>query len=180
MHRLTAVRLAAVVPVALLLVPLVASRPAPTELGAPWVSLEVPANPLDDATRDAAFVVRVYHHENPASLPVTGTAEGLVNGKRRSVALQFAPTGKAGVYAVRQQWPAEGHWIASVSVGNGSPNLIVELGPNGGVTEGRYYGTTARSLSMQSVRVVSQLPDARATDAALQALAARQVARMPE
>lgn len=181
MHRSTAVRLAALVPVALLLVPLTGSWPAPTELGAPWIALETPANPLDAATRHAAFVVRVYYHETPADLPVSGTAEGLVDGKRQSVPLEFTPTGKRGVYALRQQWPASGHWMLAVRVADGRfANLIVELGPNGGIADARYFEARAKAVALHSVRVERQPPDAAAISATLQAMARQTVASRPD
>ena len=78
--------------------------------GPPWLAVEYPANPWDRTTRDAVVLVHAYHHGTPMSYPVTGTAEGLVSGKRQSVALQVEPTGRAGVYAVRRTWGNEGRW----------------------------------------------------------------------
>ena len=84
------------------------SDPAPAAYGPPWMSAEMPANPLDPATRGAAFVVRTYRHSQPEATPLTGTAEGVVDGERRSVALTFRTTGQPGVFAVDQSWPETG------------------------------------------------------------------------
>src|SRR5688500_15974363 len=46
------------------------------------------------------------------SVRITGSAEGMVNGVRQSVPLRLIPVRPAeGVYAVAQEWPADGHWI---------------------------------------------------------------------
>ena len=56
----------------------------PGSVGPPWISLEMPANPLDPETRNAVLVVRAYHHATPAGYSLAGTAEGVVNGERRA------------------------------------------------------------------------------------------------
>src|SRR4051812_48780748 len=66
--------------------------------GPAWISIETPVNPYDASTRGAYLVVHAYHHGDPSSNPVSGTAEGLVNGERRSVALEFTPTSRPSAY----------------------------------------------------------------------------------
>jgi hypothetical protein len=46
---------------------------------------------------------------------ITGTAEGLVNGKRQSVRLDIKRLPQAGMYAVRWQKPAQGEWALVIS-----------------------------------------------------------------
>lgn len=140
-------------PVALLLTLGAIAQPSP--VGAPWISVEMPANPLDESTRGAAFVVRAYYHENPARFPIAGRAEGLVNGERQTIELQVTETPQAGVYVVKQQWPSQGHWLLAMNVAiESGPSLVVELGPNGGVSDGAYYGGPTKTLAVRSVRVV--------------------------
>jgi hypothetical protein len=69
-----------------------------------------------------------YSHAN-----VTGRAEGLVQGRRQSVALKLVPAGTPGTYAVRRQWPAEGKWVLVFqgTAGGRQTHTIVELGPDG-------------------------------------------------
>ncbi|HEX6058177.1 MAG TPA: hypothetical protein VFZ11_04085, partial [Gemmatimonadaceae bacterium] len=62
---------------------------APATAGPPWISIEYPANPLDRTTKGAYLLVHAFHHGTPVGLPVRGTAEGLVNGARRTIALDF-------------------------------------------------------------------------------------------
>jgi len=88
-------------------------------LGPPWISIEYPPSPYDRVTREALLLVNAYHHFTPVGLPVSGTAEGIVDGKRRSVRLEFDRTSRAGVYALRKQWPSEGSWVLSLAVTQG-------------------------------------------------------------
>jgi hypothetical protein len=92
----------------------------PAFAGPPWLSLEIPANPYNDATRGAFALVRVYHHGDAAYYPVSGTAEGLVNGQRRSVTLKLATTSLPGVYALRYEPAKEGAWVLVIHIGQES------------------------------------------------------------
>src|SRR5437868_1676283 len=58
---------------------------APALAGPPWISIELPVNPYDESTRGAFLLVHEFHHGTPVSYIVTGTAEGIVNGERRSI-----------------------------------------------------------------------------------------------
>ena len=106
--------------------------------GPPWISIEYPGNPYDSVSRDAFLLVHAFHHGTPMAFPVSGTAEGLVQGARRTISLEFKSTSRPGVYALRKQWPAEGVWtlVIAVTQGSGEGNTasaIVELAPNGQV-----------------------------------------------
>lgn len=147
--------------------------PEPEPVGAPWLSLEMPANPMDETTEAAALLVHAFLHEKHAGYRVVGTAEGLVDGQRRSIPLEFARTSRPGVHALDQQWPDEGQWLLKIGIeGQSVTQLIVELGPEGGIREGRYYELPAKTLALRSVRVVSGELSERGIDAALRKLAA--------
>jgi len=147
---------------------------ADTAVGPPWISLEVPANPLDPTTRDAVMLVHVYHHEHPAGYRVNGVAEGLVDGERRSVPLRFTETSRPNVYALEQQWPAEGAWVLNIGIEQRAlASLLVELGSEGGVRSGSYYEQPIKTLALRSVQVVSGAVSADRIDATLQRLAGR-------
>lgn len=83
--------------------------------GPPWIAIEYPVNPHDPATRDAFMTVRTYHHGDLVGHELTGTAEGLVNGQRRSMRLDIRRLPQTGAYAVRWQKPAQGSWVLVVS-----------------------------------------------------------------
>jgi hypothetical protein len=107
-------------------------------LGPPWISIEYPANPFDSGSRGAFVLVHAFHHGTPVSFPVSGTAEGIVAGARRTISLEFKNTSRPGVYALHKQWPSEGTWtlVVGVTQGQGEFNTVkavVELGANGQV-----------------------------------------------
>lgn len=98
----------------------------------PWLSIESPINPFDRANHGALLLVHASTREGvPAIADVTGTAEGMVNGARRSVKLQFDTTPQPGVFALRRQWPSNGAWVLSISLH--ATTAIVVLGREGTV-----------------------------------------------
>ena len=115
------------------------SAPVLPVSGPPWISIEHPVNPFDRTTRGAHLLVHAYHHGTPIGHPVSGTAEGVVNGQRRTITLRFESTSRTGVYALRKQWPSDGTWslVINVTQGNdGDGNVaqaLVELSPTGSV-----------------------------------------------
>lgn len=147
---------------------------AAAAVGAPWMSVEMPANPMDPTTRGAALLVHVYHHQRAVGFPVTGTAEGLVDGERRTIPLEFRRASGDGVYAVSQQWPSKGDWVLNLTANGGSAvSLIVELGPDGGLKGARYYGMEAPVISARSIRVVEGTVNTAQIEATLRRLASR-------
>ena len=104
--------------------------------GPPWIAIEYPANPFDRASRDAFLTVRTYHHGNLLSRTVTGTAEGIVNGKRQTMRLDIRPGSQQGMYVVRWQRPATGRWVLVINSGEKGKvdaSAVVEIGANGGI-----------------------------------------------
>ncbi|MDB4889262.1 MAG: hypothetical protein JWL61_1117 [Gemmatimonadetes bacterium] len=105
--------------------------------GPPWISIETPVNPYDATTKDAYLLVHAFHHGTPVAVPVSGTAEGIVNGERRSVKLEFTPTSRAGAFALRKQWGDAGIWTLVIAVhqhDNDAAQALVEVGADGEVT----------------------------------------------
>ena len=143
-----------------------AGAASPAFAGPPWVSIELPANPLDATTRDAFLIVHTYHHATIVNFALTGRAIGIVDGKRRTVDLAFTRTSVAGSYAVRRNWPANGTWVLAINTGvEGGPTALVGIGADGEV---------------RSVKVPRQAGQAwgrpatdRDIDATLESLAAR-------
>ena len=133
----------------------------------PWISIESPANPYDPATRDAAFLVRTWLHGNTTSLDdLTASAEGLVDGKRQSVALRIEPTSQPNLYAVRRQWPAAGAWVVRVTLLR-TATAIVSLDRAGAVS-----GVNVPTR-MQSGLPLARAVEAREIDSTLATVAAR-------
>lgn len=116
---------------------LVAGLPAAAVAGPPWVSIELPANPWDETTRGAFLLVHAFHHGLPIQVPVTGVAEGIVNGQRKSVTLTFDKASRPGVYTLRNQWGTTGRWVLVITVSQHADDVaqaIVEISESGAVT----------------------------------------------
>lgn len=104
--------------------------------GPPWIAIEYPVNPHDPNTRGAFCTVRTYHHGDLMAFDVTGTAEGMVNGKRQSVRLDIRRLPQAGTYAVRWQKPAQGKWALVISTardGHYMASALVDVDARGQV-----------------------------------------------
>ena len=112
---------------------------AAASFGPPWISIETPANPYDAATRGAYLVVHTFHHGNIVASGVTGTAEGIVGGARRSIPLAFDTTSRRGSYALKKQWPSDGIWMLVINTGGQAQGVtaLVDIGATGGVAEVR-------------------------------------------
>jgi hypothetical protein len=136
--------------------------------GPPWISVEAPVDPQNHAARGAALLVHVYGCGAPMDTPVEAVAEGLVNGERRSVAIKLRPTGQRGVYAIDQQWPAEGTWALALTLKDHAPTTtLIQLGPNGGVEADRYYNQDSKAVKLPAVRVFARRLSPNEIDAAL-------------
>jgi hypothetical protein len=146
------------------------------KFGPPWISIEYPGNPYDAESRGNYLYVHVFHHAAPVGLPVAGTAEGLVNGARRSVKLDFTRTSRAGVYALTKQWAPEGTWtlVISATQGDGennTANAVVEIGAAGDVTSVKVPTMRRNDYTVPAPVVMADI------DAALRARAARVATR---
>jgi hypothetical protein len=104
--------------------------------GPPWIAIEYPANPFDKSSRDAFLTVRTYHHGDMMAKTVTGTAEGVVNGKRETMKLDIRAGSRPGMYVVFWQRPASGRWVLVINSGNQGvtdATAVVEISATGGV-----------------------------------------------
>ena len=104
-----------------------AALPSVAHAGPPWISIELPANPYDRATKGAFLVVHAFHHGTPVGFPVSGKAEGIVNGQRKSIDLKFDRTERDGAYVLRNQWGTEGEWTLVISVAQGEDDKVTAL-----------------------------------------------------
>lgn len=94
--------------------------------GPPSFSFEPPGG------SDAVLVVHAYSCHAPTDAAVRASAEGVVNGKRKTIPIELKPTGATGVYAVTRQWPAEGAWALVFSIDRGGQTTaLVKLDAKG-------------------------------------------------
>lgn len=132
----------------------------PHTAGPPWIAIEYPVNPYDNTTRGAFLVVNVYHHGTPTAFPVSGTAEGIVRGQRRSIPLQFKETSRTASFALAKQWPDSGTWtlvIGALQGPNDRVSAVIDLSAKGEVmqvnvpTRKQDGHTIPAAVNMQSI-----------------------------
>ena len=101
------------------------------------LTIGTPAAGEDLVLKDAAFIFRVSGCTDPSTVQVSATAEGLVDGARRSVPLRFPPSVTADVYSVSRRWPREGRWMIAItaSCSQGTAGAIVPMGSQGFVRD---------------------------------------------
>jgi hypothetical protein len=110
----------------------------PAHAGPPWISAEYPSNPYETGARGSFFLVHTYHHGAPMASRLSGTAEGIVNGRRQSVKLEFVSTSKPGVYAVNYRPAAAGIWVLAINMNaadhDAAAGMIVTVGRHGEIS----------------------------------------------
>ncbi len=112
------------------------AAPAFALKGPPWISIELPVNPYDRSMQGAFLLVHAFHHGTAMGYVVSGTAEGIVGGERRSLKLEFAETSREGVHALKRTWPKEGTWTLVIKANQGpddAATAVVDLGSDGEV-----------------------------------------------
>ncbi len=119
-----------------------------------------PVASQDFRAKAAAFVFRTEGCADPARSRISGTAEGLVKGTRRSVALKVVAMSQPGVYAVYQSWPAEGEWVVNLkgTCLDASAGAIVPIGPKGLIRESsKFFPRPASDAEIEtSLRALKQ------------------------
>lgn len=107
---------------------------SPASAGGFQLSIETPGASTDPQLRGVVLIARTYGCHQPADAKLSATAEGLMNGSRKTIALELRSIG-SGVYAIKQQWPSEGDWVLALtgSYNDMTSSVLVELGPNGKV-----------------------------------------------
>src|SRR5512143_2492467 len=101
--------LRATIPAAFFAAILAAASTANVFAGGFQLAVEAPGA-SSTTMKDAVLIVRTFGCHQPENANVSITAEGVVNGQRRSVPVELKADAK-GVYAIRQQWPADGKWV---------------------------------------------------------------------
>jgi hypothetical protein len=110
-----------------ILVAALTAAAATAQAGGFFLSIHAPAS------TGAVLNVEAMGCHDYSHATVTGRAEGIVGGKRQTLPVTLAPTGKPGTYSVRQQWPADGKWVLVLSGESDGrqTHTIVELAPDG-------------------------------------------------
>jgi hypothetical protein len=82
----------------------------------------------------AVFAVRSKGCAEPAKAEVSGAAEGLVGGERRTLPLaRILAMPTPGVFTVSQEWPPEGAWVVNLTArcDVAAAGALVPIGPKG-------------------------------------------------
>jgi hypothetical protein len=83
-------------------------------------------------SKGGVMAVRPENCTDPTKVRITGTAEGIVDGMRRSVSLTLSTGTVPGAYIVNREW-AQGVWVVNLTgICNGTKaSAIVPFGPDG-------------------------------------------------
>ncbi len=69
----------------------------------------VTSNP-EALAKHAIVAAHITACHSPEKTTVTGTAEGIVDGKRQSIPLRVMRLSEPGTFSVAREWPREGRW----------------------------------------------------------------------
>jgi hypothetical protein len=110
---------------------------SPALAGGFQISVETPAGSTDPQLKGVVLIARTFGCHQPADAKLSASAEGFVDGSRKSLPLELRSIG-SGVYAIKQEWPSEGTWVLTLTGAyNGmTSSVLVELGPHGTVLPG--------------------------------------------
>ena len=79
-----------------------------------WVTVESAHSSRPGMGSQTVLVVRPAGCHEPQDATLTATAEGIVNGQRRSLPLKLVAI-SPGVYEIAREWPAQGTWVVAVN-----------------------------------------------------------------
>jgi len=91
---------------------------APLFAGALLVEIGNPAANTEAQAKHAVLVARITACHSPEKTVLSATAEGLLNGVRKSIPLKVIPFSTAGTFGVGRQWPSQGSWIVKIIATN--------------------------------------------------------------
>ena len=87
--------------------------------------------------KGSAFVVRFEGCPEPDKARIVATAEGIVDGARRSMPVHTIALKTPGVYAIPREWSDRGVWVVTLTgtYKGQTAGAIVPLGPRGLIRE---------------------------------------------
>jgi len=134
-----------------------------------WVTVESAHSSRPGMSGQTVLVVRPDGCHEPQSAAITATAEGIVNGQRRSLPLKLVAI-SPGVYEIAREWPAQGTWVVAVNAEYRglSRAAITRLGA-GGAIPAKLASSTDGTIA--DVQPFNRKLTAGDIDSALQAIA---------
>jgi hypothetical protein len=105
----------------------------PVFAGGFYVQFGNPDASTEAKAHNAVLTVKSAGCHEPEKATITGTAIGMVDGRRQSLPLKLVPLSEPGMYALTQQWPAQGRWVLQfVATDNDRvTSALVAVGPSG-------------------------------------------------
>lgn len=91
---------------------------APLLAGALRIEVANPAANQEALSKNAVLVTQVTACHSPENTTVTATAEGVVNGTRKSIALKVIRLSTPGMFAISREWPTDGVWVVKMVAAN--------------------------------------------------------------
>jgi hypothetical protein len=110
------------------------------------------ARPNGVVKKDIGLAVRGENCATLATAQITATAEGIVDGARRSIPLRVVAGETAGTFAVSHDWPQKGVWVVNLTghCGNAIASALVPIGPNGFLRESsKFFPRTATAAEVE-------------------------------
>ena len=111
----------------LLAAALLLTAATPAVAGPPWIAVEYPANPLHPDSRGALVLVHTFHHGDARAFPLTGYAEGIVDGRRVRRELTVSATYRAGVHAVRGDLDDGTAWVLVLTMTDTETHILESM-----------------------------------------------------
>lgn len=90
----------------------------PVWAGALLLEVGNPAANPEAMKNHAVLVAHITACHSPGQTSVTASAEGVVNGIRKSIPLKVIPLSTAGTFAVTREWPEQGTWAIQLVATN--------------------------------------------------------------
>ncbi len=108
---------------------------APLFAGALTLEIGNPSANPEALAKHAVVLARMTACRSPEKTSVTATAEGLVNGVRKSVPLHVISLSTPGTFAVTHEWPEKGAWAVKMIATNPdyknyAPSVVVPVNGN--------------------------------------------------
>jgi hypothetical protein len=96
-----------------------------------YISVRLNNGDKTSYAKDVLLIVKPFGCHKPNDANIWGTAEGIINGTRKSFELKFQKTGN-GEFTIVKQWSDEGVWVLAINAAynNSERSAIVEVGTN--------------------------------------------------
>jgi hypothetical protein len=82
------------------------------------LQIDDPATNPEALSKHAVMVAHITACHSPEKTSVTASAEGIVDGAKKSLPLKVLPLAQPGTFAVAREWPEKGTWAVKMIASN--------------------------------------------------------------